>query len=108
MERTSWEKTLSELVTAFSRDQSSKIYVQTRLAQNSKKIWDCINAPNGTIVIAGNSKMASDVRLALIKIVKEQANCSEKDATRIVKVLEQRRRIQTLAGKWPTRHDAKI
>ena len=90
-------KTLSELVTAFSRDQSSKIYVQTRLAQNSKKIWDCINAPNGTIVIAGNSKMASDVRLALIKIVKEQAKCSEKDATRLVKVLEQRRRIQTEA-----------
>ena len=90
-------KTLSELITAFSRDQSSKIYVQTRLAKNGKKIWDCMNAPNGTIVIAGNSKMASDVRLALINIVKERAKCSEKDATRLVKVLEQRRRIQTEA-----------
>ena len=49
--------------------------------------------------------MASDVRLALIKIVKEQANCSE-DATRLVKVIGQRRQIQTegavvvLTVKW--------
>ena len=34
-------KTLSELVTAFSRI-NPKIYVQTWKAQNSKKIWDCV------------------------------------------------------------------
>ena len=91
------DKSLRELITAFSRDQPSKVYVQTRLAQNCKKIWDCINTSNGTIVIAGNSKMASDVRRMLVDIIKGEANCSEKDAARLVKIMEQKRRIQTEA-----------
>jgi sulfite reductase alpha subunit-like flavoprotein len=90
-------KTLSELFTAFSRDQSTKIYVQSRLEQNSKKVWNCMNTKSGTIVIAGNSKMASDVRRTLIDIVKRETECSEKDAERLIKILEQKRRIQTEA-----------
>jgi sulfite reductase (NADPH) flavoprotein alpha-component len=57
-----------KITTAFSRDQKEKIYVQNRLDQNGKEIWQWIQN-NGYIYVCGNaSTMAKNIDIALLKI----------------------------------------
>ena len=66
------EENLYKLTTAFSRDQKHKIYVQDRLLNNGKEVWDWLN--NGAyFYVCGDKKyMAKDVHSALIKIAEKE------------------------------------
>ena len=74
------EENLYKLTTAFSRDQKHKIYVQDRLLNNGKEIWDWLN--NGAyFYVCGDKKyMAKDVHLALIKIAEKEGKMKKADA----------------------------
>jgi sulfite reductase (NADPH) flavoprotein alpha-component len=64
---------LSRLDTAFSRDQSEKIYVQNRLLEASADVWEYLEN-NGRIYICGDaSRMAKDVHQALCSIIAEHS-----------------------------------
>lgn len=87
------QKGLLDLVTAFSRDQAHKIYVQHRIVEERKKVVEMV-ANGGTVYIAGNAKDAvPDVRSALGSILEELAGADE-DGEAVLKSLERSRRLQ--------------
>jgi sulfite reductase (NADPH) flavoprotein alpha-component len=68
---------LTRLDTAFSRDQAEKIYVQDRMREHGRKLFDWLEA-GATVCVCGDaSRMARDVDAALNDII---AQHSGKDA----------------------------
>ncbi|XP_064465574.1 NADPH-dependent diflavin oxidoreductase 1-like [Ornithodoros turicata] len=82
-----------DLVTAFSRDQDHKIYVQHRISQEKEKVLSSV-AKGGTVYIAGNAKdMVPAVRLTLKAILQDLAGPDE-DGETVLKRLERLHRLQ--------------
>ncbi|KAK5576569.1 hypothetical protein RB653_007713 [Dictyostelium firmibasis] len=89
------DNTLTKLITAFSRelDIENSInntieptcgYVQEKMIQHSKQLFDMVVNQNAFIYICGDAKgMAVGVRNSFIDIVKQELNCDEKQATDI-------------------------
>ncbi|EGD80198.1 cytochrome P450 reductase [Salpingoeca rosetta] len=85
---------LSELHSAFSRDQQHKVYVQHLMKNNAKTIWKMIDA-GAHIYVCGDAKhMARDVHRALVEIIKAETNLSTQDAETQLKTMAQQRRFQ--------------
>lgn len=79
---------LSVLETAFSRDQSKKVYVQHLMEKRSDLIWNAIKE-GGYVYICGNgNKMPSDVRKTIISIISKEGNMSYEDAEKFIKDME--------------------
>lgn len=63
-----------EVVTAFSRDQKSKVYIQDRLRERSDLVWEYLREQMATIIVCGSSgQMPKAVRQALVDALLEQA-----------------------------------
>jgi sulfite reductase (NADPH) flavoprotein alpha-component len=71
---------LARLDTAFSRDQESKVYVQDRMIQNSRSVWDWLQDGASIYVCGDASHMGKDVHAALGKIVAKEAGMSAQSA----------------------------
>ena len=55
------------VITAFSRDQKAKVYVQDRIRENSSTIYDLLCNKSATVVVCGSSgQMPRAVREALV------------------------------------------
>ena len=69
-ELTAWLKdgTLARLDTAFSRDQTRKIYVQDRMIENAGDLWRWLQEGGHFYVCGDATRMARDVDAALRKI----------------------------------------
>ncbi|CAG8564748.1 18697_t:CDS:2, partial [Acaulospora morrowiae] len=91
-------KTLGEggkLITAFSREKEHKVYVQHRLLENQKYIWDLIYTRGGYFYVCGDAKnMARDVNNALIKIAQTCGDMDENSATAYIRDLRSRGKYQ--------------
>lgn len=85
---------LSELTTAFSRDQKDKIYVQHRLMERGKEIWDFLEKGAYFYVCGDASRMAKDVHQALIDIACEHGGKSPEDAKSYIDALRKEKRYQ--------------
>ncbi|TPX56296.1 hypothetical protein PhCBS80983_g04625 [Powellomyces hirtus] len=84
-----------KLLTAFSRDQDSKIYVQHRIAQNSALVYDTMVARKGTFLLSGNaSRMPVDVTAALVECVMRETGVKTEQAEEVVKTWEKEGRFQ--------------
>ncbi|XP_049522572.1 NADPH-dependent diflavin oxidoreductase 1 isoform X2 [Dermacentor silvarum] len=84
---------LLDLVTAFSRDQGHKIYVQHRIKEHEGKIWKLL-CNGGVVYIAGNAKdMVPSVRDALKAVVKS-GSLTDENAEELLKNLEKSKRLQ--------------
>ncbi|KAG6598074.1 NADPH-dependent diflavin oxidoreductase [Phytophthora cinnamomi] len=84
---------LTELHTAFSRDQDHKIYVQTRLAENKDTIFDFIMNGEGCIYIAGSAKrMPNDVYEVLRDILRSVGKIPLPTAEKVMKTLARKKR----------------
>jgi sulfite reductase alpha subunit-like flavoprotein len=58
------------LITAFSRDQKEKIYVQDRIRENANMIFDALCSKKATVVVCGSSgQMPKAVREALVDVL---------------------------------------
>lgn len=58
------------VITAFSRDQKEKIYVQDRIRENAKMIFDALWNKKATVVVCGSSgQMPKAVREALVDVL---------------------------------------
>jgi sulfite reductase (NADPH) flavoprotein alpha-component len=66
------DNTLTRLDTAFSRDQSEKVYVQHRMLENAEDVWQWLSEGAHFYVCGDAKRMASDVDAALRKIIAEQ------------------------------------
>lgn len=71
---------LTKISLAFSRDQEEKIYVQHRMLQQAKELYEWIES--GAIVYLAGTKnpMGKDVEHTLVQIIKEQGNKTEEQA----------------------------
>ena len=84
--------TLDRLDVAFSRDQSDKVYVQHRLAERSKLIFDRLENGAYFYVCGDKTRMASDVQNAVIQIVAKESGKGEAFATEYLRGLKKQRR----------------
>ena len=83
---------LSRLDVAFSRDQAEKIYVQHRILQKSKQIFDWLESGATFYVCGDKTRMASDVERALIAVAEKEGRLSNEKAVEYIKGLKKSRR----------------
>ncbi len=85
---------LDQISVAFSRDQTHKIYVQDRLKDQAKQIWEWLEK-GAHIYVCGDAKyMAKDVERTLIEIIEVHGKLSTDDAKNHLKTLKQNNRYQ--------------
>ncbi len=76
-----WESEgLVELVTAFSRECQSKVYVQDRLRERGAEIWQALGQGGHLYICGDASGMAAGVRQALLEVVREHGEMNEEGA----------------------------
>jgi sulfite reductase alpha subunit-like flavoprotein len=86
------EGTLDRLVTAFSRDQRAKIYVQDRMREHGARLWEWLEQGASVFVCGDASRMAKDVDAALREIVATNGGLGPEAADAYVKNLTTTRR----------------
>jgi sulfite reductase (NADPH) flavoprotein alpha-component len=84
--------TLDRLDVAFSRDQADKIYVQHRLAERSKLIYERLENGAHFYVCGDKERMATDVQSAVLQIVAKESGRGEEYAATYLKGLKKQRR----------------
>ncbi|XP_060923388.1 NADPH-dependent diflavin oxidoreductase 1 [Limanda limanda] len=98
--RSEWEE-LTEaghltLFTAFSRDQEEKVYVQHRVTENAKLLWDLLVNQRGCFYIAGNAKqMPASVSDALKGAFQQEGGVSSEEAEQMLVAMERAGRLQS-------------
>lgn len=97
--QTEWQQYLKEGIltkadVAFSRDQTHKQYVQHRMLENGKELYDWLE--NGAhFYVCGDAKnMAKDVDLALKQIIQQQGGVTLEKAEEYIKNLQLSNRYQ--------------
>ncbi|KAM3600489.1 uncharacterized protein V6R79_024271 [Siganus canaliculatus] len=95
-----WEEMIKAgyltLFTAFSRDQEDKVYVQHRVKENGRLLWDLITNKNACFYIAGNAKdMPASVRDALKGLFQQEGGMSPDDADHMLAAMERSGRLQS-------------
>lgn len=80
------------LDTAFSRDQPEKIYVQHKMLEHKKALWQWIQEGAYLYVCGDAEKMAKDVDGALLQIGAEEGNMNREEARLFFKNLRQEKR----------------
>lgn len=83
---------LSRLDLAFSRDQPEKIYVQDRMRERGKDIWEWIDSGAYFYVCGDASRMAKDVHQTLIDIIAQYGGMGAEDASSYLKQMGKDRR----------------
>ncbi|KAI9486679.1 MAG: hypothetical protein EXX96DRAFT_550063 [Benjaminiella poitrasii] len=83
--REKWEKYKSEghleVLTAFSRDQEEKFYVQDRIRQQASLLWDLIENQQAKVVLSGSlDKMPGEVAYAFKQIFMKEGGLSAEEA----------------------------
>ncbi|MEM9444475.1 MAG: assimilatory sulfite reductase (NADPH) flavoprotein subunit [Verrucomicrobiota bacterium] len=85
---------LTKLDLAFSRDQKHKVYVQNRMEQQAKEIYDWLENGAHFYVCGDAQRMAGDVHDMLINIVSKVGEKPFEDAISYVKDLQKSKRYQ--------------
>jgi sulfite reductase (NADPH) flavoprotein alpha-component len=83
---------LTRLDTAFSRDNSHKVYVQDRMIEHAPQFWSWLQDGASVYVCGDASRMAKDVNGALCRIVQEQGAMSAQHAEEYVGTLKEQHR----------------
>jgi sulfite reductase (NADPH) flavoprotein alpha-component len=86
--------TLARLSTAFSRDQKHKVYVQTRMLDEARELWQWLEQGAHFYVCGDAKRMANDVDHALKQIVAEQGGMTTEQANAYVAKLAKDNRYQ--------------
>jgi sulfite reductase (NADPH) flavoprotein alpha-component len=95
-----WQKLLKDgylekIDVAFSRDQEEKIYVQNRLIEKQKEVFEWLKK-GANIYLCGDMKqMAHDVQNTLLRIFENQGGMTEEKALEYLKKLKKEKRFQT-------------
>jgi sulfite reductase (NADPH) flavoprotein alpha-component len=95
-EWTAWQLqgAVARIDLAFSRDQILKIYVQDRMRENAREVWQWINGGAHFYVCGDAKRMAKDVDLALHQIISEQGGFTLPQAVEFVKKMKHEKRYQ--------------
>ncbi len=71
---------LTRLDTAFSRDQDRKVYVQDRMVEHGKDLYDWLQEGASVFVCGDAKRMAADVDRALREVIRVHGGLSEEEA----------------------------
>lgn len=97
--QTEWQKwlkdgMLTKMDLAFSRDTDEKIYVQNRMLQHSKELFDWLEE-GAFLYICGNKRTVGiDVHQTLLEIIKNEGSISHEKAEEYLANLKQQKRYQ--------------
>jgi geranylgeranyl reductase family protein len=83
-----------KLVSAFSRDQEKKIYVQDRLRENGSLVWQRMELGDHFYICGDATHMAGDVEKALLEIIMLHGNLAEPEARKYLAVMAGSSRYQ--------------
>ncbi|MNI65710.1 Sulfite reductase [NADPH] flavoprotein alpha-component [compost metagenome] len=79
---------------AFSRDTDQKVYVQHRMLQKSREIYQWLQEGAYVYVCGDEKKMAHDVHSALITIFEQEGGLSPEEAAEYLTRMQQQKRYQ--------------
>lgn len=85
---------LAKLFTAFSRDQSEKIYVQNRLLEQEELVWARLEQGDHFYICGDATQMAGDVEKALLTIIQQQGKHSVEQAQTYLELMTKAGRYQ--------------
>lgn len=85
---------LSKMDLAFSRDTDRKIYVQHRMLEKSKEVYEWIEEGAVVYVCGDEKRMAKDVHETLKTILMKEGDLSEEKATEYLLTMQKEKRYQ--------------
>lgn len=88
------EGALARLSVAFSRDQAEKLYVQHRLREQGRDIYDWLERGAHVYVCGDGQRMATDVHQALVDVIAEQGGRSAQQAVEYLEAMKLAKRYQ--------------
>jgi sulfite reductase (NADPH) flavoprotein alpha-component len=85
---------LTKLSTAFSRDQAQKVYVQDKIRENGKELFEWLHNGGYFYICGDKERMAKDVNTALIDVIEKEGAMSREDAESYLNDLSKQGRYQ--------------
>ena len=85
---------LTKMDVAFSRDQAEKIYVQDRIKENAKEVFEWLERGAHLYICGDANRMAKDVHQTLVEIIAEHGQLSIEQAEDYLKSLRSQKRYQ--------------
>ncbi len=85
---------LTKLDTAFSRDTGKKVYVQDRMQENAKELYDWLERGAYFYVCGDASRMAKDVEQALLDVIAKGSNGTLEHAQEYLQAMKKAKRYQ--------------
>jgi sulfite reductase (NADPH) flavoprotein alpha-component len=85
---------LTNLHTAFSRDQEKKIYVQDRMRENAAELYEWLERGAYFYVCGDATRMAKDVELSLLDAIAQGSNGTLDKAAEYLAAMKQQKRYQ--------------
>ncbi|MFS0869397.1 assimilatory sulfite reductase (NADPH) flavoprotein subunit [Paenibacillus xylanilyticus] len=97
--QTEWQRwlkdgVLTKMDVAFSRDTEQKVYVQHRMLENSKELYQWLQEGAVIYVCGDEKKMAHDVHGALATILEQEGGLTSEQASEYLTRLQQEKRYQ--------------
>ncbi|MFZ7944453.1 assimilatory sulfite reductase (NADPH) flavoprotein subunit [Neobacillus sp. 19] len=94
-----WQKwlqngTLTKLDVAFSRDTAEKVYVQLRMQDNSKELFEWLQEGAAVYICGDEKHMAHDVHNTLLEIIEKEGAMSREQAAAYLADMQQQKRYQ--------------
>ncbi|MEO2259374.1 assimilatory sulfite reductase (NADPH) flavoprotein subunit [Paenibacillus amylolyticus] len=97
--QTEWQRwlkdgVLTKMDVAFSRDTEQKVYVQHRMLEHSKELYQWLQEGASIYICGDEKKMAHDVHAALTTILEQEGGLSSEQASEYLTRLQQEKRYQ--------------
>jgi sulfite reductase (NADPH) flavoprotein alpha-component len=97
--QTEWQKwlkdgVLTKMDVAFSRDTAEKVYVQHRMLEQSKELFQWLREGAAVYICGDEKHMAHDVHQTLIDIIQKEGSLSQEEAEAYLADMQQQKRYQ--------------
>ena len=97
--QTEWQKwlkdgVLTKMDVAFSRDTDEKVYVQHRMLEQSKELFEWLQEGASVYICGDEKNMAHDVHNTLIEIIEKEGSMSRENAEAYLADMQQQKRYQ--------------
>ncbi|MEB2275153.1 assimilatory sulfite reductase (NADPH) flavoprotein subunit [Bacillus sp. ILBB4] len=97
--QTEWQKwlkdgVLTKMDVAFSRDAEEKVYVQNRMLEHSKELFQWLEEGASFYVCGDKTNMARDVHNTLVEIIETEGNMSREQAEGYLAEMKKQKRYQ--------------
>ncbi|MEH7391354.1 sulfite reductase subunit alpha [Bacillus sp. JJ1503] len=94
LEKYQQDGVLTKLDTAFSRDKDEKVYVQHKMLEHSKELFEWIENGAYFYVCGDKERMAKDVNDALVTVIEKEGSMTRDEAEAYLKDMQKQGRYQ--------------